>query len=345
MSLLELFYKRTESWEKSSLFHRWVSKTRDRSWFGWRGVVKTLIRIMYPERKTGPSGTLKQKVPQGKWVFKGECKRRRKESKRGPKTSQVLHYSEPYLHNLCWGTSGMPLPAFSVLIPPQPHFFNEIGQLNKGQISELKQISLGLAWVSFNRSLKPWASTNRIDASVGEKKYEKDKEERVYMLQMTHTRKSIWILLMNTATYHVAQLQMDPSRPAPNDKNRNEARPPIALSAECKTISRVLGSEVTIPNGSLLHPVHIWAGEKSPLLFDLFSSQLKDHHLFAFPAPIHFMKAHSFSLNHVFTKHWGEVCLLCTMYSGNIIGTEINKTQSLPCRSSVWNRRDIEQQQ
>lgn len=103
-------------------------------------------------------------------------------------------------------------------------FFNEIGQLNKGQISELKQISLGLARGSFNRSLKPWASTNRRDASVGEKKYEKDKEERVYILQMTHTRKSIRILLINTAAYHVAQLQMDPSRPPPNDKNKHAAR-------------------------------------------------------------------------------------------------------------------------
>lgn len=85
-------------------------------------------------------------------------------------------------------------------------FFNEIGQLDKGQISELKQISLALARGSFNRNLKSWASTNRIDASVGEKKYEKDKEERVYMLKMTHTRKSIWILLINTPAYHAAQL-------------------------------------------------------------------------------------------------------------------------------------------
>ena len=59
---------------------------------------------------------------------------------------------------------------------------------------------------------------------MGEKKYEKDKEERVYMLQMTHTRKSIRILLINTAAYHVAQLQMDPSQPPPNDKNKHAAR-------------------------------------------------------------------------------------------------------------------------
>lgn len=45
---------------------------------------------------------------------------------------------------------------------------------------ELKQISLGLARGSFTRSLNPWASTNRTEDSVGEKKYEKDKGERVY---------------------------------------------------------------------------------------------------------------------------------------------------------------------
>lgn len=47
-------------------------------------------------------------------------------------------------------------------------------------MTELKQISLGLARGSVIRSLKPWASTNRTDESVGEKKYEEDKEERVY---------------------------------------------------------------------------------------------------------------------------------------------------------------------
>lgn len=52
---------------------------------------------------------------------------------------------------------------------------------------------------------------------MGEKKYEKDKEERVYMLQMTHTRKSIRILI-NTLAYHAAQLQMDPSWLALNEE-------------------------------------------------------------------------------------------------------------------------------
>lgn len=47
-------------------------------------------------------------------------------------------------------------------------------------MTELKQISLSLVWGSFIRSLKAWASTNKIDESVGEKKYEKDKEERMY---------------------------------------------------------------------------------------------------------------------------------------------------------------------
>lgn len=210
----------------------------------------------------------------------------------------------------------MPLPAFSVLIPPQPRFFfNELGQLDKGQISELKQISLGLARGSFNRSLKSWASTNRIDASVGEKKYEKDKEERVYMLQMTHTRKSIRILL-NTLAYHAAQLQMDPSWLALNDKKKHEARPEywIALSAESKTISRALGSEVTVLYESLLPPVHVWAEENWPLLFDLFSPQLREPPPRACPqrqSLFHLMKIHSLSLGHLFKKHWGRVHLLC----------------------------------
>lgn len=42
-------------------------------------------------------------------------------------------------------------------------------------------------------------------------------QRRVYMLQMTHTRKCIQILLINTPAYHAAQLQMDPSWLAPSD--------------------------------------------------------------------------------------------------------------------------------
>lgn len=59
-------------------------------------------------------------------------------------------------------------------------FFNEIGQLDKGQMTKLKHVSLSLARGSFTRRRKPWASTNRTDESVGEKKHEKDKAERVY---------------------------------------------------------------------------------------------------------------------------------------------------------------------
>lgn len=46
----------------------------------------------------------------------------------------------------------------------------------------------------------------------------------IILLQMTHIRKSIGILLINTLPYYEAQLHTYPSWPAPNDKNKQEAR-------------------------------------------------------------------------------------------------------------------------
>lgn len=75
---------------------------------------------------------------------------------------------------------------------------------------ELKQISLGLARGSFIRRLKPWASTNRTDESVGEKKYEKDKERvhHCYYSVTDDTYKEVYRnLLINSPAYCEAQLQ------------------------------------------------------------------------------------------------------------------------------------------
>jgi hypothetical protein len=107
-----------------------------------------------------------------------------------------------------WHTPSCFLSTFYVLIPPQPLvFFNEIGQFDKGQMTKLKQNSLSLARGSFTRSLKPWASTNRTDESVGEKKREKYKEAMVYhcySVTMTHIRQSVGILPVTTLPYHEA---------------------------------------------------------------------------------------------------------------------------------------------
>lgn len=147
---------------------------------GWRGVVETHTRIAQPWKEDRTEW--ESKAARKHHTGSGFLKRSAKEEERIAKGAQrqFRHLTTASLIYITFAGA----PAACPFLPSQysshhnlVFFFNEIGQLDKGQISELKQISRGLARGDFNRSVKSWASINRIDASVGKKKYEKDKEE------------------------------------------------------------------------------------------------------------------------------------------------------------------------
>lgn len=75
----------------------------------------------------------------------------------------------------------------------------------------------------------------------------------IILFQMTHIRKSIGILLINSLAYYEAQLQtfyLGWLQITRITTKRDLKRP------ECRTISTDLDSEVAILYGALLHPVH-----------------------------------------------------------------------------------------
>lgn len=155
-----------------------VRRAVDRYWLGWRGIVETQQNhATLKGSRDGEEQRSSKNVPQGKWVSKGECEERRENSKRGPR--QSVCFTKASLICITFAGASVACPFLSSKYSSHHNlifFFNEIGQLDKGQMTELKQISRGLARGSFIRTLKAWASTNRTDESVGEKKYEKDKE-------------------------------------------------------------------------------------------------------------------------------------------------------------------------
>lgn len=140
------------------------------------------IRITQPwkEGRTEWDRAAARKYHKGSGFLKGSVKKEKRIAREAQR--QFIHFIKASLIYITFAGALVACPFLHSKYSSHHNliFLNEIGQLHKGQMTELKQISLGLARGSFIRRLKPWASTNRIDESVGEKKYEKDKEERVY---------------------------------------------------------------------------------------------------------------------------------------------------------------------